>query len=91
LNPNDDSEILEVCNTLKNIKVVGLMAMGTFTNDDEINRQEFITFISIFERLKRDHFSEDDFSIKSMGMSGDFKLAIENGSNMVRIGSLLFH
>jgi len=90
LKPNDDDDILEACKELKNIKVKGLMAMGTFTNDDEINRTEFQNLISIYDRLKRDHFNNDDFKIKSMGMSGDYQLAIENGSNMVRIGSLLF-
>jgi len=90
LNPNDDDEILMAAKNLKNIEVKGLMAMGTFTNDDDINRQEFKNLISIFERLKKDHFPEDGFNIKSMGMSGDYQLAIENGSNMVRVGSLLF-
>lgn len=90
LDPNDDKDILETSKTLKNIKVLGLMAMGTFTNDNDINRQEFKTLISIFNRVKKEHFPEDNFNIKSMGMSGDYKLAIENGSNMVRIGSLLF-
>lgn len=90
LNPNDDTVILQASKSMENIKVKGLMAMGTFTNDDEINRQEFQALIDIFERVKKEHFLESDFSIKSMGMSGDYKLAIQNGSNMVRIGSLLF-
>ncbi len=90
LNPNEDTAVIEATKSMNNIQVKGLMAMGTFTNDDEINRHEFQNLIQIFDRLKMQHFQGPDFSIKSMGMSGDFELAIENGSNMVRIGSLLF-
>lgn len=90
LDPDNDHAILEACEHLKNIRVKGLMAMGTFTDDDDINQQEFKTLINIFDRLKSNNFPNDDFEIKSMGMSGDYKLAIDNGSNMVRIGSLLF-
>ena len=90
LNPNEDEEILNACKSLKNVKIKGLMAMGTFTNVEEINQKEFKSLVTIFDRLKKEHFPEDEFSIKSMGMSGDFKLAIENGSNMIRVGSLLF-
>lgn len=91
IDPNDDLELLELCTHLKNIEICGLMAMGTFTNQEEINKQEFDTLVKIFDRLSQNEFKNNQsFKIKSMGMSGDFKLAIENGSNMVRIGSLLF-
>lgn len=90
LDQKNDQAILEACKSFDNVLIKGLMAMGTFTNNESINRQEFKTLIDIFNRLKKDHFPTDDFSIKSMGMSGDYKLAIENGSNMIRVGSLLF-
>jgi uncharacterized pyridoxal phosphate-containing UPF0001 family protein len=67
------------------------MGMGTFTNDKEITQQEFREMKSYFDKLKSTIFKDkDDFTELSMGMSGDYKIAVENGSTMVRIGSLLF-
>lgn len=91
IDPKDDHEILQLCLGLKNVEVCGLMAMGTFTNDKAINKREFENLISIFDRLKQNEFKDhDSFKIKSMGMSGDYELAVNNGSNMIRVGSLLF-
>ncbi len=75
---------------LKNIKVVGLMGMATFTNDEIQVEQEFNTLKLAFDTLK--HFKAPNLKLKtiSMGMSGDFKLAIKCGSTMVRIGSSIF-
>lgn len=73
------------------VKVRGLMGMATFTDNSEVVREEFQNLKRIFEQLKSDHFQDDpDFSILSMGMSGDFETAIEEGSNMIRVGSLIF-
>jgi uncharacterized pyridoxal phosphate-containing UPF0001 family protein len=67
------------------------MGMGTFTSDKNQTKAEFGTLKNTFEQLKSDHFKGDAFFKEiSMGMSGDYELAIENGSTMVRIGSLLF-
>lgn len=75
----------------KNIKVVGVMGMATFTSDTAQVRQEFQNLKSIFDTLKMEFFEgENSFKEISMGMSGDYQLAIEEGSTMVRIGSLLF-
>ncbi len=91
IDPENDSQIIDLICELKNVRILGLMAMGTFTNHEEINRREFQNLNLIFERLKKTTFyNNPDFKIKSMGMSGDFELAIANGSNMVRVGSLLF-
>ena len=69
----------------------GVMGMGTFTDDKVQLRKEFRKLKSIFEKLKRDVFSENEnFNDISMGMSGDYLLALEEGSTMVRIGSLIF-
>jgi len=77
--------------TLTSINIVGLMGMGTFTNDNEITQQEFGAMKSYFDKLKATRFKDkDDFRELSMGMSGDYKIAVANGSTMVRIGSLLF-
>ncbi len=92
IDPDNDLGIIEACRELTNVEVCGLMAMGTFTNDKNINKREFEKLVSIFNRLKETEFKNSDlFKIKSMGMSGDYDLAIEHGSNMVRVGSLLFN
>jgi PLP dependent protein len=76
---------------LCNVRVRGLMAMASNTDDQDKIRAEFRKFRSVFEGLKARYFSKgDEFSICSIGMSSDYKIAIEEGSNMVRIGSLLF-
>ena len=75
----------------ENVHIRGLMAMATNTDDDQQVKAEFQLAHSLFGNAKRVFFPTDDsFSILSMGMSGDYKLAIENGSNIVRIGSLIF-
>lgn len=74
-----------------NIQIVGVMGMATFTEDDTQVREEFQQLRLIFEALKSKYF-EDKSSFKeiSMGMSDDYKIAIEMGSSIVRIGTLLF-
>nr|WP_321412463.1 YggS family pyridoxal phosphate-dependent enzyme [uncultured Allomuricauda sp.] len=72
---------------MENIKIVGLMGMATFTDDENQVRREFIQLKSIFDELKT---KLNDIAILSMGMSGDYKIAIEEASNMVRIGSSIF-
>jgi PLP dependent protein len=75
----------------KNIKIVGVMGMATFTEDAAQVRSEFCTLHAIFQHLKTKYFlNEPNFREISMGMSDDFHIAIEEGSTMVRIGSLLF-
>ena len=71
-----------------NINIVGLMGMATFTENKNLVKQEFDYLKNIFDEIK-DHFNEN-FHIISMGMSGDYKEAIEAGSNMIRIGSNIF-
>lgn len=77
--------------TLDAVKIVGVMGMATFTNDKEQVRNEFKTLKGIFDKLKTNYFLNTEyFKEISMGMSGDYAIAIEEGSTMVRIGSLLF-
>ena len=93
LDINEAKEILTSSNfsNMKNIKIAGVMGMATFTHDLTQVRKEFKTLNTIFQQLKNDYFQDDDsFKEISMGMSGDYSLAIEEGSTMVRIGSLLF-
>ncbi len=75
----------------ENVKIAGVMGMATFTSDSEQVRREFKKLKNIFNRLKENIFQDkSEFSEISMGMSGDYRIAIEEGSTMVRIGSLLF-
>ena len=79
----------EFFNPLQHVNICGVMGMATFTDDDEMIRKEFNNLKSCFEKLKA-HFNPNDFKIISMGMSGDYPIAIECGSNMIRVGSAIF-
>jgi pyridoxal phosphate enzyme (YggS family) len=86
-------EMLEtpVFKSLKNVKIVGVMGMATFTNDQTLVREEFKKLHGYFTQLKLQYFSEHpDFKEISMGMSDDYEIAIEEGSTMVRVGSAIF-
>jgi len=72
---------------LKNINVIGVMGMATFTEDQNQIKQEFDLLKSTFDSLQKSH---PNLKTISMGMSGDYKLAIECGSNMIRVGSSIF-
>lgn len=86
---NEIEEILasDELKELKNIKIVGLMGMATFTENQEQLQEEFSSLASFFNKNQEKYPS---LTTLSMGMSGDYELAIENGSNMVRIGSSIF-
>ena len=72
---------------LKNIKIKGLMGMATFTENKDQIKKEFLHLKSIFYKIS---ILNSEISILSMGMSGDYQLAIDCGSTMVRIGSSIF-
>jgi pyridoxal phosphate enzyme (YggS family) len=75
---------------LQNIKVVGLMGMATFTDNQTQIKMEFLNLKSTFDKINSLSIVNYQLSIISMGMSGDYNLAIECGSTMVRIGSSIF-
>ncbi len=75
--------------SLKNIRIAGVMGMATFTSNMEQVRNEFRTLKNIFDFFKKKYF-DDNFKEISMGMSGDYKIAIEEGSTNVRIGTAIF-
>jgi pyridoxal phosphate enzyme (YggS family) len=77
-------------NSLENIKIKGLMGMASFTDDESTIRKEFASLKRLFDKYSSLSTQNTQFSFLSMGMSADYKLAIEEGSNMVRIGSMLF-
>lgn len=76
---------------LKNVRIVGLMGIATNTDVERQINEEFKELSVLFTGIKQSYFrKEDSFKEVSMGMSSDYKLAIENGSTMVRLGSTLF-
>ena len=73
------------------VRVVGLMAMATNTDDEAQIAQEFDIVQRLFETLKVEYFADHpEFKELSMGMSGDYLIAQEHGSTMVRVGSMIF-
>lgn len=94
LNENELHEILQFVQNdkegMKNIRIVGLMGMATFTNNQEQIKKEFTYLKSIFDKTNQHQTSNFKLQTLSMGMSGDYPLAIKCGSTMVRIGSSIF-
>ena len=94
----DEKEIISLLDyyeaqkeTLTNVRICGLMGMATFTDNHEKIRAEFAQLHNFFKFLAgTSFFGKDYFSICSMGMSADYEIAVAEGSNMVRIGSMLF-
>ena len=94
----DELELDEILNTadssplpeLTNIQIRGLMGMASFSNDQNLVRSEFQTLKRHFDEYAQRQLPNTQFQLLSMGMSGDYKIALEEGSNLVRIGSLLF-
>jgi PLP dependent protein len=81
----------EVYQTMKNIRITGVMGMSSFSEDPVMVRREFRRLHDYFLSFKSHYFNHvDTFNVVSMGMSGDYLLAIEEGSNMVRIGTAIF-
>lgn len=77
--------------SLENIRITGVMGMSTFTHDKHQVRKEFRHLKQYFDQLKSTCFANDEvFKEISMGMSGDYRIAIEEGSTMIRIGTAIF-
>lgn len=92
----DEKELNEILHyvqndkSLTNIKIVGLMGMSTFTDNQAQVKKEFQNLKAVFDKYKTQKTENCDLKTLSMGMSGDYQLAIECGSTMVRIGSSIF-
>lgn len=92
----DHAELIELLRdeeflALKNIRICGLMGIASNTDNEKVIKAEFYELKMLFDGVKASFYRKDDyFNILSMGMSSDYKLAIEEGSTMVRIGSTIF-
>mgnify|MGYP001026370729 CR=1 FL=1 len=89
LDNNEAEDILnsEAFENMHNVNVVGLMGMATFTEDKKQIKSEFQYLSATYDKLK---VEQPNFKILSMGMSGDYNIAIDTGSNMIRVGSSIF-
>jgi pyridoxal phosphate enzyme (YggS family) len=92
----DEGELWTLLDELKqepllHVELCGVMAMASFTDNQDQVRNEFRAVRKVFDEAKHRYFMDDGrFSVISMGMSGDYRMALEEGSNMVRVGSLIF-
>ena len=82
---NEIQQTIKEAEQFKNIKISGLMGMATFTDNTKQIAAEFQSLKDVFDRVEN-----EDISILSIGMSGDYKIAIEKGSTMIRLGSAIF-
>ena len=87
LNPEQLDSFYTDLKEFKNINIIGLMAMATYTKDQNLIADEFKKMEKLFKEMKT---IDSNFKILSIGMSDDYQLAINNGSNMIRVGSKIF-
>jgi PLP dependent protein len=85
--PSDVKTLCKEISLLENVSMQGLMTIGMFTDEEKIIRENFTVLRNLFEELKVNYNS---FKYLSMGMTSDYKIAIEEGANMLRIGSAIF-
>ena len=87
INPVEAKELCNSITAFENIRIKGLMTIGKFTDDEKEIRNNFKLLRSLYEELEPLH---SDFEYLSMGMTSDYRIAIEEGSNLLRIGSAIF-
>ncbi len=88
--PDDAIALIQEMSALEHIKIMGLMTMGPFTGDPEDARPYFVRTREIFEKLKEMNLPNVEMRYLSMGMSNSYKVALEEGATMVRIGTKIF-
>ena len=87
LNEEEAKKILEIQSNYPNVRIIGFMGMATFTSDKEQIKKEFFSLYTIYKQVQKDY---PKLKILSIGMSGDYQIAIDGGSNMIRVGSAIF-
>ncbi len=92
VSPSEVIPLIEQILDLKRVNVLGLMTIASQTADQNVVRKNFRELKNLFDRVKKDFKGQERLSMRhlSMGMSNDFEIAIEEGSNMVRVGSAIF-
>lgn len=90
ISPESTIEFLESVIGFRNLRIKGLMTIAPFVGDDYILRKIFSGMYELGEKVKAINYSELEFEYLSMGMTNDFEIAIEEGSNMVRVGTGIF-
>jgi len=88
--PEKAAQLIRDISDLANIKIMGLMTMGPFSGNPEDSRPYFVATRKIFEELKKQPVPNVEMKYLSMGMTNSYKVAIEEGANIVRIGSKIF-
>ena len=88
--PGDVAALAEAVSGLPHLRLAGLMTMGPLSGEAELARPYFRKTRELFEQIKRDQLPDSEMQVLSMGMSGSYQVAIEEGATMVRIGTLLF-
>jgi hypothetical protein len=84
------THLIEMVETMVNVRVRGLMTMAPYSDDPELARPTFSRLRELYDEARRIGLGGESFNILSMGMSGDYQVAIEEGSNLVRVGSAIF-
>ncbi|HPY95894.1 MAG: YggS family pyridoxal phosphate-dependent enzyme [Candidatus Cloacimonadales bacterium] len=90
VDPDDLNDLIKMISELSNVHIRGLMTIGTLTDDSDEIRRCFRQLRDLFQALKAQSIDNVEMKYLSMGMSGDFEIAIEEGSNLIRLGSIIF-
>jgi len=90
IKPSDAAELIKQIDDLEFVNVKGLMTIGALTDDEKTIRKCFVTLKELFEKEKSRNYFSTEMKYLSMGMSSDYKIAIQEGSNIVRLGSIIF-
>lgn len=88
--PEEAVELIKEISKLKNIKIQGLMTMGPFSGDPEDARPSFVETRKLFERFRELNLPDVEMRYLSMGMTNSYRVAIEEGANLIRIGTKIF-
>ncbi|PIX27331.1 MAG: YggS family pyridoxal phosphate-dependent enzyme, partial [Chloroflexi bacterium CG_4_8_14_3_um_filter_45_15] len=90
VHPEYAEELIKEISGLQNVKVVGLMTMGPRFGNPENSRPYFVKMREVFEKIRRLNLPNVEMKYLSMGMTNSYKVAIEEGANIVRIGTMIF-
>ena len=90
IKPTETITLIKAISELENIRIKGLMTISMFTHDEEIIRKSFITLRELFNEIKITEIPNVEMKYLSMGMTNDFEIAIEEGANIIRIGTAIF-